>query len=364
MSGTGFWSATRLVAQREVEATVRNRSFWITFGIFVVGLLAAAIIPGLFDGDSAPTVATVGPEASRAVAATDLEARPVATVDEANALVRAGDVSAAVVSDSGSATGVRVVALTDTPYEIVAALAETPPVDLLTPGALDQTVVSLVSYFFALVFFAFSMLGLTIAQSVVVEKQTRIVEILASTVPVRALLAGKIAAHSLLVFAQVGILALIAPLALRAGGQGVLLAMVAPALGWYVPFFILGFVLLASMWAVAGAVVSRVEDLGSSSTLVMMFVMLPYLAVTFLQDSDRAMLILSYVPFTAAVAMPVRMFAGDPRAWEPFVSLVVLAATVVVFVLGAARLYSGSLLQTGARVRLRRAWAGASTPAA
>jgi ABC-2 type transport system permease protein len=364
MSGTDFWSATRLIAQREIEAQVRNKSFWITIGVFVVGLLAAAIVPGLLNGDDAPKVATVGPEAARVVAATDLDGREVSDVDQANALVRTGDVGAAVISAPGTPTGVRIVALTETPYEIVAALAETPPVDLLTPGAVDQGVVSVVGFIFALAFFVFGMFGITIAQSVVVEKQTRIVEILASTVPVRALLAGKIAAHSLLVFAQVGLLALIAPLALRAGGQGLLLALIAPALGWYVPFFILGFVLLASMWAVAGALVSRVEDLGSSSSLVTILVMLPYLAVTFFQDNDRAMMIMSYVPFSAAVAMPVRMFTGEPQAWEPFVSMVVLAAAVVVCVLGAARLYTGSLLQTGARVRLRRAWASASTPAA
>jgi len=191
-----------------------------------------------------------------------------------------------------------------------------------------------------------------------VEKQTRIVEILVATVPVRALLAGKIAAHSLLVFAEVAVLALLTPLALRAGDQGVLLSMVAPALGWFVPFLVLGFVLLAAMWAVAGALVSRTEDLSSSSTLVTLLVMAPYLAVTFLQDNDRVMTILSYIPFSAATAMPIRMFAGEPRAWEPFVSLGILAVAVVVCVLLASRLYSGSLLQTGARVRLRRAWSG------
>jgi ABC-2 type transport system permease protein len=364
MSGTGFWSATRLVAQREIEAQIRGKGFWITFAVFVVALMAIAIVPGLLGDDSRPTVATVGPDAARVVAATDLEARPVADLDEANALVRNGDVPAAVIADPGSATGVRVVALTETPYEIIALLAETPPVDLLTPGAVDPSAVNLVSFLFALVFFVFAMFGVGIAQSVVVEKQTRIVEILAATVPVRALLAGKIAAHSLLVFAQVATLALLTPLALRAGDQGLLLSLVAPALGWYVPFFILGFVLLASMWAVAGALVSRVEDLGSSSSLVTMIVMLPYFAVTFLQENDRAMMILSYVPLSAAVAMPVRMFSGEPQAWEPFVSMAVLAAAVVVCVLGAARLYTGALLQTGARIRLRRAWAGAGSPAA
>jgi ABC-2 type transport system permease protein len=360
MSGTGFWSATRLVAQREIEAQVRGKGFWITFAFFVVGLMAAAIVPGLIGGDDTPSVATVGPEAARVVAAADLRGQPVDDVDAANASVRAEEVDAAVVSDPGSPTGVRVIAMSDTPYKILAALSETPRVDLLEPGAVDDTVVYLVSFGFALVFFVFAMFGVGIAQSVVVEKQTRIVEILASTVPVRALLAGKIAGHSVLVFAQVGVLALVTPLALRAGGQGVLLGLVAPALGWFVPFFIVGFVLLASMWAAAGALVSRMEDLGSSSSMVSLLVMVPYLAVTFFQESDLAMMILSYVPFSAAVAMPVRMFGGDPQPWEPLLSLLILAGTAVATVLMAARIYSGSLLQTGAKVRLRRAWSGAS----
>jgi ABC-2 type transport system permease protein len=359
--GGSFWSATRLVAQREIHAHLRTKSFWITFAVFAAGLLAAAIVPSLLDGDSAPTVvATVGPDAARIAAAADLETRPVASVDEANALVRADEVSAAVLSDPASPTTVRVVALTDTPYKIIAALAETPPVDLLAPDAIDDQVVSLISFGFALVFFLFAMFGIGIAQSVVVEKQTRIVEILVSTVPVRALLAGKIAAHSLLVFAQVGVLAFMTPFALRAGDAGPLLGMVQPALGWFVPFFVLGFVLLASMWAVAGSLVSRMEDLGTSSTLVTLLIMVPYMGVTFLNENDRAMMIMSYVPVSAAVAMPVRLFAHDPYWWEPFASMAILAATVVVFVLVATRLYTGSVLQTGGRVRLRRAWSGAT----
>jgi ABC-2 type transport system permease protein len=359
---SGFWSAARLVAQREITTQIRGKSFWVTFGVFVLALFAGAILPGLIGGDGAPTVATVGPEAARAVAATDLQARPVDSLDEASALVRAGEVEAAVVGDPASVTGVRVVALSEVPFEVTAALVQTPPVDLLEPGAVSEGGAYLASFVFALVFFIFSMSGISIAQSVVTEKQTRIVEILAATVPVRALLTGKIAAFSLLTFGQVAVLALVTPIALRAGGQQALLSLIAPGLGWFTPFFILGYVLLASMWAAAGALVSRMEDLGSSSSLVTMLVMLPYFGVTFFQRNDLVLTILSYVPFSSAVAMPVRMFAGDPQPWEPFVSLGLLAATLVACVFVAGRIYTGALLQTGARVRLARAWAGADTP--
>jgi ABC-2 type transport system permease protein len=103
------------------------------------------------------------------------------------------------------------------------------------------------------------------------------------------------------------------------------------------------------------------EDLGSSSFLVTLLVLLPYMGVTFFQQNDRVLAVMSYVPFSAAVAMPVRLFAADPQVWEPFASLGLLAATVVACVLVASRIYTGSLLQTGARVRLARAWAGAET---
>jgi ABC-2 type transport system permease protein len=359
-----FWNAARLVAQREILAQVRGKGFWITFATFVVGLFAAAILPGLFDGEGAnPTVATVGPDAARVVATTDLKTRAVANLDEARQLIRDGEVEAAVLADSASTTGVRVVALTETPYEVLAALAAPPPVDLLAPDGVDDQIVFLASFGFALVFFVFAMSGLGIAQSVVTEKQTRIVEILVSTIPIRALLIGKIAAYCLLTFGSVATLALLTPIALRLGDLGILLSMIGPALGWFVPFFMLGFVLLASMWAVAGALVSRMEDLSSTSSLIMLLVGLPYVGVTFFQSNDVAMTVLSYFPFSSAVAMPVRMFSGEPQLWEPFVSMAILVATLVAVVSVATRLYTGSLLQTGGRVRLSRAWAGARTAA-
>ena len=131
------------------------------------------------------------------------------------------------------------------------------------------------------------------------------------------------------------------------------------ALAWFVPFFILGFVLLGAMWAVAGSVVSRQEDLSSSMSGVMLLVMGPYFAVLILIDNALAMTILSYVPFSAAVAMPLRRFADQAQPWEPILSMGILAVVLIGTLLVASRLYAGSLLHTGGRVRISRAWSGA-----
>jgi ABC-2 type transport system permease protein len=64
---------------------------------------------------------------------------------------------------------------------------------------------------------------------------------------------------------------------------------------------------------------------------------------------------MSYVPFSAPVAMPVRVFLGDVQWWEPLLSLVILIATCVAAILVGARIYENSLLRMGARVKLREA---------
>ncbi|WP_158850242.1 ABC transporter permease [Saccharothrix deserti] len=353
----GFAAATRLVAEREIKTFLRAKGFWIGLGVIIIGLFAMSILPGVLGGGQTKVV-TVGAQAAEALAGTDLEVRAVADVPAAEALVRSEEVEAAVVPDTTaeSSTGVRVIALADPPTDVVAALRTAPPVDLLDPAEVGQGPRQIVIMVFAMVFLLFGMGGTAIAQGTVTEKQTRIVEILVSTIPVRALLAGKIVGHSLLAIGQILVLAVVAPIALRLGGHSELLALVAPALGWYVPFLVLGFVLLAAMWAVAGSVVSRQEDLGSSMGLVMMLVMGPYFGVLFFSDNAIVLTVLSYVPFSSAIAMPVRLFAGQVSLWEPLVALGLLAGTVVLIVLLASRVYSGSLLHTGGKLALAKAW--------
>jgi ABC-2 type transport system permease protein len=362
MAGTGFGAATRLVAEREVKSFLRMKGTWIGFGLILVAMFAIAILPKVFDGGSDKVkVAAVGPEAVQVLAGARLDVQEVSTVKAAEDLVRADEVRAAIVPDTtgNSASGVRVVALDDEPEGVVAALATAPPVDLLDQSEVSKDEKSIVMQVFAFVFLIFAMGGAAIAQSTVTEKQTRIVEILVSTIQVRALLAGKIIGHALLNTGQVVVLAVAAPIALGIGGHYDLLAFMAPALGWFVPFMLLGFVLLAAIWAVAGSVVSRQEDLGSTTGLVMLLVLGPYFAVSFFADDPTVMTVLSYVPFSAAVAMPVRLFAGEAQVWEPLLSLGLLAGAVVLIVLLASRLYSGSLLHTSGKVKLRKAWAHA-----
>lgn len=359
--GTSFWTATRLIAEREIRTMVRTKGYWVLLGLFVVGIFAGSVLPGLIGGGPT-TVATVGPQAAELATEAGFEVESYPDRSAAEQSVRDEEVEFALVPDpaADSQLGVTVVALSEEPGSDLLALSVAPPVDLLEPADVTGPAQYLIPVAFGLVFLVFGAgFGAGIAQSVVIEKQTRIVEILVATIPVRALLAGKIIGHSLLALGQIAVIALVAPLAMRAGDRGDLLSVVAPALGWFIPFFILGFVLLAAMWATAGALVSRQEDLGTTTPVVSMLVMIPYFGVAFFQDNPLVMSILSYVPFSAAVAMPVRLFTGDAQIWEPYLSMLLLVAATVVVVLVASRLYSGSLLQTSGRLKLRQAWSSA-----
>ncbi|GAA1233458.1 ABC transporter permease [Prauserella halophila] len=359
--GLSFVQATWLVAERELKAFLQMKGFWIGLATIVIGLFAASILPNVLGGGDTK-IAVAGSDVAQTLEAGPFDIERTTDPAVAEELVRSETVAAAVVPDTTgqSATGVQVVALESPPSDLMASLGSPPPVDLLEPGEVSEGEKQLVIMVFALVFMLFAMSGTAIAQSTVTEKQTRVVEILVSTLPVKSLLAGKIVGHTMLTVGQVAVLAIAAPIALQAGGNEALLEVILPALGWYVPFLVLAFLLLASMWAVAGSLVSRQEDLGSTMGLVMMLVFGPYMAVIFLAGNATAMAVLSYVPFSAAIAMPVRLFTGEAQVWEPFVSLGLMAVMVVLITAVATRLYSGSLLQTGGKIKLSRAWSAAS----
>lgn len=345
-----------MVAEREIVTQVRTKSFIISTAILLGAVLLSIVAGAIFGGrQEATRVAVVGDAADAVAGADRLEA--VAADDEAAArqLVRDGEVTAAVVPDD-AVLGYRVLALDAAPADVVAALSVAPEVELLAPATTDEGLRYLVSFGFGLVFLMSAAgYGATIAQSTVQEKQSRVVEILLAAVPSRALLAGKILGNSALAFGQTAALAAMAVLGLIVTGQDEVLGLLGAPLIWFVGFFLVGFVLLAAMYAASASLVSRFEDVNTVLTPAMMITMIPYFGVIFFNDNAPVLTALSYVPFSAPVAMPMRLFLGEAAWWEPLIALALLLATCVVVITIGARIYERSLLRTGPRVRLREA---------
>ena len=196
--------------------------------------------------------------------------------------------------------------------------------------------------------------GTALAGSVVEEKQSRIVEIIATKIPVRHLLAGKVLGNTALAVLQMALYAVIGVIGLSFTSYGALLPTVTGALGWFLVFFLVGFLLIACLWAVAGALASRNEDLQSTSMPITLVLLGIFFGSLFLDGPAQT--VLSYVPPASAVLMPLRVLDGSAAWWEPWVSLGILLASAVVVVLVAERLYRRSLLQTQGRLSVRQAW--------
>ncbi|QQD75684.1 ABC transporter permease [Curtobacterium sp. YC1] len=354
-----FVQSVRLVAAREIQARLRSKAFVVS-ALILVGMVVASIVVGGIVGkataDDTTPVAVVDGVTLPTTTGLDVTSSP--SVDAAERLVTEGEVDAAIVP-SDDTLGYTVVGLDDAPAEVVSALSVTPRIELLDPDALPGGLVYLIAIAFGVVYFASAVtFGQSIAQSVVEEKSTRVVEILMSAIPARALLAGKVLGNSVMAFAQIVAVAVAAIVTLAVTGQDNMFAMLGPSILWFIGFFAIGFVLIASLFAAAAVLVSRQEDVGSVTTPVMMLVMIPYFLIIFAYDNPLVLGIMSYVPFSAPIGMPMRIFLGTAEWWEPVLSLVIVAASVVAVVLIGARVYENALLRTGSRVKLSEALRG------
>jgi ABC-2 type transport system permease protein len=372
---------------------LRDKGFIVSTLFLFLIVAAAAVLPGVFSGgtddydvavtaDSRPLVATALPTED---SGTRVHLREESDAATAEAAVRAGDVDAAVlvgadgraaivgdrsVSDtlssvlSGRISAAQTVAgfesLGVSGSDVQRVLSLPPPATrLLAPNAVDPITVYLLGLAFAIIFFQIVIIfGYSIAQSVVQEKQTRVIELLVTTVPVRQLLIGKIAGNGLLAFGQVLLLVGAGVGALSVAQPDLLSSIpgIPTAAVWFLVFFVFGFAMLSCLWAAAGAMASRLEDLQSTATPVQMFVMLPFFATFFTNDPGTLQTVFSYVPLTSPMVMPKRVVQGDVALWEPLVSLGIIALTAVLFVSVARRLYENSLLQTGRSLGLKSAW--------
>jgi ABC-2 type transport system permease protein len=203
--------------------------------------------------------------------------------------------------------------------------------------------------------------GLWVATGVIEEKSSRIVEMLLSAIRPRQLLAGKIIGIGALGLCQ---LLVIAGFAIGLGTvtraievPGTAIGAAALDIGW----FILGYAFYASLFAAAGSLVTRIEELQNVIVPINLTILVSFIiSVGSLQDPNSAIsVVASILPVSAALAMPVRIVLGAATGWQIALSLALLIGSAIALVPVGARLYEGAVLRTGSRVKLREAWRAA-----
>jgi ABC-2 type transport system permease protein len=217
-----------------------------------------------------------------------------------------------------------------------------------------------------LIYFITFFYSLAVMRSVLEEKTNRISEVLVSSVPASRLLAGKIMGVSAAAILQVGIWVAIVVLAVlnsgaliaRFGIPAEVFDTIAIPLGTvaqFLAFFLLGFVLFSSMFAALGAAVTSEHEAQSYQFFLLVPLILPMLFLPAItgEPTGRIATTLGLVPFTAPVAMPMRIAAAPIPAWQIPLSLALIALTAAAVAWLAGKIYRIGMLSTGRKASLK-----------
>lgn len=204
--------------------------------------------------------------------------------------------------------------------------------------------------------------GVWVASGVIEEKASRVVEILLATIEARQLMAGKILGIGTLGLAQ---LVCIAGFAVALGAIAGAIDVPASAIAGAavaIFYFIMGFAFYASLFAVAGSLVTRMEELQNALVPINLFIFISFfISIGALADPDGTLVtIASVLPGSSALAMPVRIVLGAATPAQVGLSILLSLGATAVLIPASGRLYSGAVLRTGARVKVRDAWQAAA----
>ena len=204
--------------------------------------------------------------------------------------------------------------------------------------------------------------GTFIAQGVVEEKANRIVEILLSTVRPIQLLVGKVVGIGLVGLFQFTVVGVFAFIVATVTGVFTVPAAAASVILGGLLWFVLGYFLYAILFAAAGSLVSRQEEVQSVVLPVTMLAIISwFVAIGVLtpmfdgSPMSSTGVLLGFVPFFAPVILPTGMATGDIAPWQVALSIALTLLVSAGATWLAARIYTNSVLRIGARVKLRDA---------
>jgi ABC-2 type transport system permease protein len=393
------WRSVWLVARREILERGRSRGFILSVFFTTALVIGSFVVPAiLFRDDDATQLGVVQPapaglDAVLATTSTTFD-QPIDIVpfDDAAAAedaLRSGDVDAVIdvpadLSSAGSVRfheevdqataqlvsasviAVRLQSILDAADvdPVAFASAQTPP----TAEAVDPRTEADESSFFVanigavLILVGIFSFGFTVLTGVVEEKQSRVVEVVLSTVRPRDLLMGKVIGIGMLGLVQLAVF-VTAGLVAAALTATIALPSITPAtIALLVIWFILGYALYSTALGFLGALASRMEEASNASTPVTMIAMVSYFVAVFAVVDDPSGVVAqvaTFFPPSAPFVVPLRAAFDAISPGEIGLSVLVTMAGIWVLFSVGARVYAGAVLQTASRLKLRDAWRSA-----
>lgn len=212
-------------------------------------------------------------------------------------------------------------------------------------------------------YFMIILYGQLIATSVASEKSNRVMEILITSTNSSNLIFGKVLGGALAGIIQFGLTILTGRIAYDLNSVAwnnkldFIFKIPGNVLLTFFIFGILGYLFYSFIFGALGALVSRTEDVSSSSTPVtIMFIAVFFIAIMGMQNTEGVLLkVTSFIPFSSFMSMFVRVSMGTVSTVEVMISLFILAISTVVIGLLASMIYRMGTLMYGNPVKLKSA---------
>ncbi|MGQ0538481.1 MAG: ABC transporter permease, partial [Gemmatimonadaceae bacterium] len=207
--------------------------------------------------------------------------------------------------------------------------------------------------------------GQTILRGVIDEKNSRVAEVVVASVKPESLLAGKVLGVGSVALTQLTVW--VVSLALFIRFREPILAWLdipnapvsLPNIGFtavltVLLFFVLGFVLYAALFAAIGAMVSSEQDAQQAATPVMILIVMSavFIQPVLLDPTATFSKVVSWIPFSAPILMPVRTGIIAVPLWETLLVMLGLVVACLGCLWLAARIYRVGVLMYGKRPSL------------
>lgn len=220
-----------------------------------------------------------------------------------------------------------------------------------------------------LLYMLIAIYGQSIMRGVLEEKTTRVAEVVVSSVKPDTLLGGKILGVAMVAITQVVVWLLMAFMIVQARGPifqlfgapaGAAAAFRVPSVDPWIGialflFFVLGFVFYAALFGAVGAMVSNQEDIQQAATPVMLLLIasIVFIQPILLNPSSTFAVVMSMLPFSAPVIMPLRLALVALPTYEIVGALLSVALGCWLAIWLSARIYRVGLLMYGKRPSMK-----------
>jgi ABC-2 type transport system permease protein len=390
------WRSIWLVARREILERGRSRGFILSVAFTTLIVVGSFVIPAIvFGGDNPTRVGIVDPSPPGLQAAIEQSAERfdhkvvVTTYSSSSAADEAltgggADIVVQVPPDLSGPGEIRVKRQPDqaTAQVIAAATVALRVQNVLGESNVDQSALAdaqrppetrslqaeteqdqakfLVANIGAvLILVGIFSFGFTVLTGVVEEKQSRVVEVVLSTVRARDLLMGKVLGIGVLGIVQLGVFIAAALIAAYATNRLVLPTTTPGTVVLLALWFVLGYLLYSTALGFLGALASRQEEASNASTPVTMVAMISYFVAIFavIDDPDGLVAnIATFFPPSAPFVVPLRAAFDAIPLWQIGVAAILTIIGIYILFTIGARVYAGAVLQFGGRIKLRDAW--------